>query len=294
MMLSNAIETFLAERNAARYSPNTLRDYRVTFTKLLRFLGDTEFCTITRQEIIEFLGGQETVSSKTLRNYHTDLSALWGWANQKGLCQENLIRSIRPPIAEKKDVIPLARVEILALLEQVSKTSNRVIALRNKAILYVLLDTGMRASELCRLKIQDLNRVTMHVNVCGKGRKQRYVPISQTTLATIDEYLKQRTQQMGKSDWIFVTFDNRPINRNRLADILERLGRRAGIHGVYPHRFRHTFAIQFLRNGGNIYSLQRILGHTTLDMVKRYLAISQVDVDRDHAAASPVKNWLAE
>jgi len=289
MTLSTTIQNFLLERRAARYSPNTLRCYRVTFDKLVDFFGDIAIQQITRIKIIEFLDNQENVSAKTLRNYHADLSALWQWAVQRGLCDENIIRSIRAPIAEKKEVVPFERTEIVALINQATQSANQEVAHRNKAIIYTLLDTGVRASEMCGLKIQDINQVTMHITVFGKGRKERRIPISETTLSTIKNYLDQRT---GKSDWVFTTLNNRPINRNRLADILEAVGGRAGVARAHPHRFRHTFAIQFLRNGGSIYSLQRILGHTTLDMVKRYLAISQIDLDRDHALASPVARWL--
>lgn len=289
MNVSITIQNFLLERRAARYSPNTLRCYRVTFDKMVAYFGDIAIKQITRIEIVEFLDKQENVSAKTLRNYHSDLSALWQWAVQRGLCDENIIRSIRAPIAEKKEVIPFERAEIIALINQTVQSPNQVIALRNKAMLYILLDTGVRASELCGLKTQDINQVTMHITVFGKGRKERRIPISETTLSSIKNYLQERT---GKSDWVFTTLNNRPADRNRLADILEAIGNRAGVAHVHPHRFRHTFAIQFLRNGGSIYSLQRILGHTTLDMVKRYLAISQIDLDRDHATASPVARWL--
>jgi len=81
------------------------------------------------------------------------------------------------------------------------------------------------------------------------------------------------------------------LNRSALQQLLEVIGVRAGVSNCHPHRFRHTFAIQFLRNGGNIYTLQAMLGHTTLDMVKKYLAIAQTDLDRDHEKASPVKGW---
>ena len=73
--------------------------------------------------------------------------------------------------------------------------------------------------------------------------------------------------------------------------LIRSLGRRAGVRKCHPHRFRHTFAINFLRNGGDAYSLQEMLGHTTLEMVKRYLKIAQVDVEKAHRRASPVANW---
>lgn len=90
---------------------------------------------------------------------------------------------------------------------------------------------------------------------------------------------------------IFITSVGKVINRGGLRKLMERIGIRADVPNCHPHRFRHTFAIQFLRNGGNIYTLQAMLGHTTLDMVKRYLAIAQMDLDRDHEKASPVKRW---
>ncbi|MBN2004672.1 MAG: site-specific integrase [Anaerolineae bacterium] len=85
--------------------------------------------------------------------------------------------------------------------------------------------------------------------------------------------------------------DTIPLNRNALYRLLSRLGKRAGVNNCHPHRFRHTFAIEFLRNGGDIYSLQRMMGHSTLEMVKTYLSIVQSDIENTHRRASPVDNW---
>ena len=86
--------------------------------------------------------------------------------------------------------------------------------------------------------------------------------------------------------------DELSFTRDNLGNLLARIGDRAGISGIYPHRFRHTFAINYLRNGENVFALQAMLGHTTLDMVKRYLQIAQIDLDREQQRASRVDNWI--
>ena len=287
MLFSRAVQQFLEERIAMRYSPYTIRNYEVTFRKFTTFCEDVEIASITKQHIIRFMASQPDVSAKTLSNYHADLSALWQWAIQQGFCCENPVRQIKAPMIEKRTIIPLTKTEILALLKSVDQSQY---SQRNRAIVFLLLDTGMRASELCILKVHDLNWVTSHVKVIGKGKKERLIPFSTETAKVINEYLSTR-KNLSPSSPIFALKSGKPLDRYELRKTLAELGEKAGVSRVYPHRFRHTFAIQFLRNGGNIYTLQEILGHSTLDMVKRYLAVAQHDLDHDHAIASPVKCW---
>lgn len=90
------------------------------------------------------------------------------------------------------------------------------------------------------------------------------------------------------ADWLVVMMRERDMSQSDLARSAN-IGRRAGVPNVHPHRFRHTFAIQYLRNGGNAYTLQAMLGHSTLETV--YLKLAQVDIDSVHRRASPVDNW---
>jgi site-specific recombinase XerD len=111
------------------------------------------------------------------------------------------------------------------------------------------------------------------------------------TVQAIWRYLATRNPDLATDEPLFATRTGRHMDRHGLRHMLVGVSERAGVPGVHPHRFRHTFAINFLRNGGNIYALQRLLGHTTLDMVKRYLSIAQADIDAAHKHASPVANW---
>jgi len=130
------------------------------------------------------------------------------------------------------------------------------------------------------------NQITLN----GKGSKQRRVPISEATSQAIAAYLATRPNATITTP-LFLSDRGARMSRNGLLQLFERLGERAGVAGVHPHRMRHTFAINYLRNGGDSYTLQAILGHSTLDMVKRYLNIAERDLVARHATASPVINW---
>jgi site-specific recombinase XerD len=129
------------------------------------------------------------------------------------------------------------------------------------------------------------------ITVIGKGDKERTIPISSRTSQVIWRYQTTRSETIDK-DPLFINQNDLPFDRHSLRRLVTRIGQRAGVRKVHPHRFRHTFAINFLRNGGNIYVLQEILGHTSrLDMVKRYLKLAERDTTDNHRIASPVANW---
>ncbi len=301
MKLSDAFTGYILDARARRLSEHTIADYSYAFQKLSAFLGDVQIEQVTVEQIKEFLGSLP-VSNKTVLNIHTALSALWRWAQEEGIVSENIVRQIRPPKPEQPDIVPFTREEVKAMLNAVHRSavyrrpgkgpSDHALPMpeRNRAILLVLLDTGIRASELCGLKIRDLNLKHRRLHIYGKGAKERTVIFSATTGKAVWRYLRTRPDAR-LNEPLFATKRGYPLDRAGLYHLLQRIGNRAGVPNVYPHRFRHTFAINFLRNGGNAFTLQMLLGHSTMDMVRRYLRIVEADLENAHQVASPVENW---
>lgn len=301
--LSAVIEGYIMSLGARRLSQHTIDDYSRTLHKFAGFLvTDPAVQEITAQHVELFLASQKHLSNKSLLNYYVGLSSLWTWLVNEELAAENVVRKLKPPKPQVKEVIPFTETEVKAMMAVLNRSKvylrqgqSMDHALgsfeRNRAILLLMLDTGLRASELCDLKIEDLDTRNHRIFVKqGKGMKERLLPFSPRTGQMIWRYLASRKDTQPQ-DPLFVGRLNRPLTRTKLAEMCSGIGKRAGVPDVHPHRFRHTFAIQYLRNGGNAYTLQMMLGHNSLEMVKRYLKLAQVDLDSAHRRASPVDGW---
>lgn len=293
-------EGFLLSCRSRRLSENTINDYSVTLKKFFIFIGDQDPAAVTKNTVQGFLASQ-TVSNKTLSNYFTGLNVFYTWALGEGLVTENPLARLRRPKHEVRVIqsIPLDHVrKMLASADRSDiysrpgkrSCSNELPAGdRNRLIILFLLDTGVRVSELIGLKWADLDLGSLNAKVYGKGNKERLVCISSRTGRALWRY-KAAVNGLDQ-DPVFGNASGQALTRNAINLVLRRMCTRAGVPIYSPHDFRHTFAIQFLRNHPNIFALQALLGHSSLDMVKRYLAISQVDLSEAHLHGSPVENW---
>jgi site-specific recombinase XerD len=300
---SSALEGYFIAAHARRLSPHTLTDYNNTFRKFEAFLdGDPPLASLTVADIRAFLNSLDGLSAKSVANAHIALSALWTWARKEGLVDQHIVRQIECPRPDQPEILPYTERDVRAMIAACNRsqpysrsgkrvsTHSRPTALRDQAILRLLLDTGMRASELCGLHRNDLDLKNHRLTVMGKGRKQRVLPIGPRTAQGLWRYLATRDDPRPNPA-LFISRTGRPITRRALYSMVRRTGVRAGVIGATVHRFRHTFAINYLRNGGHVFALQRSLGHTSLKIVNRYLRIAQVDLEAAHRIASPVENW---
>lgn len=304
MTLYDMIGGYLLARRS-ELAATTLANYGVTFDKLIDYFGeDKSVKEIDESAIKAFLSHlrDRGLKDRSIVAHYIVCSSLWSFA-EKELGFPHVVRQVPKPKFQKPLIESFSDQDIKELVDAAQWTSSwntrkgrwtrskRPTAKRDVAIILLLLDTGIRASELCALEYRDYNHENgrLHIRL-GKGNKQRIVYMGTRAQRALWRYLVERTVERP-DDPLIATKTGNALDRNNLRHTLNRISDNAGVENVHPHRFRHTFAIQFLRNGGNIFELQRILGHDSLETVQIYLSLSNVDLERAQRAHSPADNW---
>ena len=228
------------------------------------------------------------LASVTIQGHARTLKSFASWLHREGYSDENILERLRSPRPRESEIVPLTDEEITRVLR--SFDPGTMAGCRGLAIVSVLLDTGVRAGELCGIRPRDIDTDTGEVRVLGKGDKERTVAIGHRCRRTVLRYMHgfMAEPAMPTDDHLFLTFRGRPTSRNSLQHLFCRIGERAGIHRIHPHLCLHTFAVKYLKNGGDVFTVQRILGHTTLKMVNHYLHLSQADIVAKHRLYSPL------
>jgi integrase/recombinase XerD len=183
--------------------------------------------------------------------------------------------------------------------KRASFTMRRPTAARDEAIILLLLDTGVRAAEFCALSIEDLDLMSGKLQIKhgvkggAKGGGGRSVYLGKVSKKALWRYLEKHPYREDSEAPLFLSYRNGRMTPNSLRHLIKSLAGKMGIEKCHPHRFRHTFAISYLRSGGDVFTLQAILGHKSLEMTKHYARIAEVDLAEAHRKASPVDNiWL--
>ena len=321
LKLDKALTGFLQHKAAEALSPNTLIAYEHDLKLWIRYAGDVDVCQVTTQNLRAFLawlhtdykphrfsGSEHPLAAKTVHNVWITLSSFFTWATAE-FEMPNPMKAIAAPHFEKAPVEPFSKDDVDALLKacEFSREANtterrrfrmrRVTANRDRAIILFLLDTGLRASELCSLKIEDVDQKTGKVQVKhgvlggAKGGKGRTVFLGKAARRALWRYLAEREDGEDPHAPLFLGKFDHPLNKGALRHLVIDLGDKAQIKKCYPHRFRHTFAITYLRSGGDVFTLQSLLGHSALDTVQHYVRIAEVDIQEAHRRASPADNW---
>ena len=231
--LSRAVEGWLLTCSARSFSPNTIDGYSRTLKKFALFLEtDPPIRSLTTKHIEAFLIACP-VSRTSKLDYYVGLSSLWTWALNEGLVDSHQVRALARPKADTRQVEPFTESDIKHLAHEVSGPSPYNLKMRSTLML--LLDTGLRASEICNLTIADLHLKDGYAIVMGKGSKERRVEFGPRTGQAIWKYLASRGT-LQPSDHFLISRTGRRLDRDELAHRLQSLGKRAGVANVQDRK----------------------------------------------------------
>ena len=281
-----AKEELIRSSEARNLSHRTIEFYDDRLNSFVTFLGEkTSLDNITLDDINAFL-----VSLKD-KGLSPGSIAGYGRAIKRLLKFHNIPINIDKVKQPKKRITPFSKEQIKKLLAAPDKKTFS--GLRDFTIMLLMLDCGTRVSELLGLTKDKINLRGWSISVMGKGGKERTIPIGEASVSALKNYLAQ-IEDIPNNEPIFVSVYNEPMDRHGVWRKINNYGKKAGITGVRvsPHTFRHTFAKMFLLNGGDIESLQKMMGHETMNMVKEYLNLIDEDVARQHRKYSPADSII--
>ena len=255
-------------------SPKTIEQYERTVKKMF-FTLQKNFVDMTVSDVRYYLAYEKNrgVSNRTLENTRVQISTFFSWLLDEDLIVKNPCRSV-PPIKYTREVKhPFSAVEIDALR---SACKNK----KERAIIELLLASGIRVSELCSLRISDIDFNSLTITVReGKGGKQRVTYINDLASKHLVEYLTDRTVH---GDHLFYNKKKQPLNPGGVRYLLKTLEEQSGVSNVHPHRFRRTFATTLASRGMEIQEISRLLGHTNLDTTLVYVYMSDEKVHNSY------------
>lgn len=289
--LDMARDMFMLHQRASQHTPRTLEFYEYTLSGFLDFLHDEGVDTpqgVQRHHIRQFIVHKQDEGCKnaTVHGYARAIKTFFNFLVDEEVLDKTPMKNVAMPKLNEKVPPAFTKEEVQALLN----ACHGHLALRDRAIILCLLDTGLRANEFSSLNVGDVERDTGMVKVYGKGQKERYVRLGYAARKALLRYLMERAELRPDSPlWLGVRGDR--LSRHGVWERIAQLGKRAGVH-AHPHKFRRTFAIWALRGGMDVHHLRRLMGHADLQMATRYLDMVQEDIRESHRRASPVDNML--
>lgn len=251
-------------------SEKTAYQYRRTCEKLSEAIGKP-FPEVTVYDIRCYLacGKERGLSNRSAENLRANLSAFFQWMFKEDLIKKNPCLNVNP--IKYEDVVrkPFSEIEI-DKLRMACKSK------KERAIVELLLSSGIRVSELTDLRIADINRNDRSVHVrCGKGGKGRVTYTTNVALRHLEEYWLARNDT---GDMAFYNGHHEPLNPGGVRYILKQLGKRAKVGNVHPHRFRRTFATKMASRGMDIQGIKALLGHSSINTTMGYVYLDDSNV----------------
>jgi integrase/recombinase XerD len=303
MLLKFAIQDFKDDREFKNVTRYTLQTYTFMLKNFQEWCATKEALNVedvTANQVKSYLVHCKNDRGNGAETINTRIKNLKAFFNYMVECE--VINEKRNPMLKIEKSRTDIRIEVfndnhlkqmLAYYRRLKTREKSFYAYRDYTIILTLLGTGMRLGELCNLKWNEVDLINGTVIVFGKNRQQASIPITNKLIKELSEYkmfCEQNFKQMAS--YVFVNKDNKFLSDNAVKCIFKRLKTQMNFKDVRlsAHTFRHTFAHRYLMNGGDVFSLQKMLRHSTLSMTEKYLAIWGTALREQNDKFNPLNN----
>ena len=286
-----AFEDFIEDKLYQGARPATIRFYRSNVDHFLRDTGIEQLEELNLKSIRRWLLEHKDLAPNTLATYDRCLRVVCNWLEKRGYVAESPMRQL-PKRHPKRTVIEtFSREDLRAILARCQQSRYRR---RDVALVTLLLDTGLRIGEAIGLRLDDIGWAAGTLQVDGKTGP-RVAPFGRKSKAALKVYIdRERRSRVPATREVFLTRTGDPMTTPMATHHIIHLVREAGVKvkKAGPHTLRHTFALEFIRAGGDSFSLQKLLGHSTLDMTRRYVHLADTDLRAAHRRYAVADAWL--
>lgn len=291
--LSSFIEYLQIEKNSSHY---TIENYKRDIQEFFLFLNEQGIEDITSVEYLDvrlYLTNlyEKKLSKRTVARKTSCLRSLYKFLLCEGDVKDNPFSLASLPKKDQRLPRFLYEKEMDQLFSSLKKDSP--IGIRNNALLELLYATGIRVSECCDIKLQDIDLSLGTVLIHGKGKKDRYVPVGRYAQEAIDLYIRTARMELTSSDakahvYLFVNFRGDPLTPRGVRYILNELIKKSAADGsLHPHMLRHSFATHLLNNGADIRTVQELLGHSKISSTQVYTHVTKDQLKKVYNASHP-------
>jgi len=274
-------------------SENTIHAYRRDMAKFVAFAGKRNLGTtdVRREDVVDFLASlyRRNLDSRSVARHLVTIRHFFRFSLTEGFIQDDPAADIESPKFRQSLPEFLSVEEVDRLLRQ--PDANDIVGMRDKAMIELMYSTGLRVSELCSLRVSDLQMDPGCLRCIGKGNKERLVPVGKQALGAVKEYLQESRPQFLRetgSPYLFVNQKRGKLDRIAFWKILGEYGRKAGLRkGLTPHMLRHSFATHLLDRGADLRSVQMMLGHSDISTTQIYTHVVEERLKQVYKAHHP-------
>lgn len=212
------------------------------------------------------------ITKRTVKTYSIDMRTFFNWMiKEKYIDSENSpIKNFKLIKSETRSILPVNADELKIIDDGYNQ--NTETGLRNLCIIHLFIDEGMRLSEVCKLKLADVNFINNCIIINGKGNKQRIVPIARIVRKYLERYINSYRPDVSH-DFVLCNIDGNPLTSDAIKSLFCRIVKRTGIERLHPHLLRHTFATSFILGGGSVEMLRIYMGHSDINTTQNYMHI---------------------